>query len=100
METTRVSDNILKITFDPPYPLAIDGHKVIYYAQMPPDRYGLTASEAMHLDMPKAYAVVECAPCGGIMVYGYYRNEWIANPNSRFLVRHLLEKSGIMPTTS
>jgi hypothetical protein len=92
--------NNLAATFDPPMPLDIDGDKVIYYVAMPKDRYGLTESEAMHQDMPKAYAVVSRPEANaGIMVYGHYRGKWIANPgSSRFLIRHLLEKVGITPT--
>jgi len=46
-------------------------------------------------DIPDKYIVIECPDAAsGIMIYGYYgkyRKEWLANPQSRTLVKYLLK---------
>ncbi|MEW6115633.1 MAG: hypothetical protein AB1553_01875 [Nitrospirota bacterium] len=46
-----------------------------------------------HEDIPQAYRVCENADSvTGLMIYGLYNGEWIANPNGRALIRHLLDE--------
>ena len=47
-------------------------------------------------DVPNAYCVESLDGFGGCIIWGYYesRKEWIANPNPRWLVTHLLTLVG------
>ena len=41
-------------------------------------------------DTPQKYKVVEADTASGIMVYGFINGRWVANPNTRELIAHLL----------
>jgi len=47
-------------------------------------------------DIPNAFCVETITGYGGCMLWGWYerRQEWIANPNPRWLVTHLLSLAG------
>lgn len=63
--------------------------RIIYEVEVPQaDRESLN-------DTPDAYRVVECEGVPTCMVYGLYSRfreqpEWVANPTTRWLVKHLL----------
>ena len=46
-------------------------------------------------DCPAKYRVLDCPEAtGGIMIEGYYpsRKKWIANPQTRHLIKHFLSE--------
>lgn len=75
----------------------IDGKKPIFHVVMDRQKFGLSHDEAMRQDMASEYAVISDPQAnGGLIVYAKYRGEWSANPwSTRFLIRVLLENSGI-----
>lgn len=79
-------------------PLIIDGKEPIFHVVMDRKKFGLTEEKAMFQDMAKEYAIVlEPQANAGIIVYAKYKDEWNSNPwSTRFLIRVLLENSGIL----
>lgn len=71
----------------------IDGNLVMYYYTPVLEELGITEEKGMIDDMPKIFAITECSKArAGIMIYGFYRNQWIPNPSTNYLIRHLFEK--------
>lgn len=77
--------------------LIIDGRQPIFHVKMDRRKFGLSEEVAMLQDMADEYAVVaEKEANAGLMVYGKYNGVWRVNPwSTRFLIRVLLENSGI-----
>lgn len=76
----------------------VDGYIPIYRVKMDKARFGLTDEGARLQDLAEEYAI--CADekaNAGLIVYGKYNGVWRVNPwSTRFLVRDLLEKIGIV----
>ena len=77
--------------------LLVDGRLPIFHVVMDRQKMGLSHDEAMRQDMASEYAIVaEPKSNGGLIVYAKYNGEWSANPwSTRFLIRVLLENSGV-----
>lgn len=73
--------------------------RIIYEVEVPQDD-----RESLN-DTPDAYRVVECDGVPTCMVYGLYSRfreqpEWVANPTTRWLVKHLLGIVGRLQKTA
>lgn len=79
----------------------LDGRTIIFRVVMNPERYGLNNSAAKYQDMAEEYVVCEDSMANaGIIIYGKFNGEWVANPSARFLVRELLANCGCYPIKS
>lgn len=85
-ETTQDANNVL-----------VDGRMPIFHVKMDRKKFGLSEEGAMLQDMAEEYAVIaEEKANAGLIVYGKYKGVWRLNPwSTRFLIRILLEKSGV-----
>ena len=59
------------------------------------ERYSLNIGDELTKEQeyestPEAYKVEKATTASGIIVYGFYNGKWIANPNCRALIAHLL----------
>ncbi len=77
--------------------LLIEEKEPIFHVVMNREKYGLTESDARRQDMADEYAVVaETNANAGVIIYGKYNGDWLANPwSTRFLVRELLGELNI-----
>lgn len=77
--------------------LLVDGRLPIFHAKMDRHKFGLSEEGAMLQDMAEEYAVVADEKANaGLIVYGKYNGVWRVNPwSTRFLIRILLENSGV-----
>ena len=74
----------------------VDGKLPVFHVVMDARKMGLSHDEALMQDMASEYAIVSDPKAnGGLIVYGKYRGQWVPNPATRFLIRVLLENSGI-----
>ena len=80
--------------------LEIEVLKPIYRVKMDPEMFGITKQDAMWQDLAEEYAICEDPLSNaGILIYAKYNGSWKANPWSvRFLVRYLLEQTGVKIT--
>ena len=77
--------------------LLVDGRLPIFHVKMDRHKFGLSEEGAMLQDMAEEYAVVADEKANaGLIVYGKYSGVWRVNPwSTRFLIRVLLENSGV-----
>ena len=75
----------------------VNGILPIFHAKMDRHKFGLSEAGAQLQDMAEEYAViVDEKANAGLIVYGKYNGVWRENPwSTRFLVRILLENSGV-----
>lgn len=94
---TRLLRKRLNKTANATKPVLVEGRLPIFHVVMDRHKLGLTHDEAMKQDMAEEYAVVaEEKANAGLIVYGKYGGVWCANPwSTRFLIRTLLENSGV-----
>lgn len=77
--------------------ILVDGYSPIFRAKMDRHKFGLSREGAVLQDMAEEYAVVADEKANaGLIVYGKYNGVWRVNPwSTRFLIRILLENSGV-----
>ena len=77
--------------------IRIEGRPVLYHVKLDRHMFELSEEAAMLQDMAEEYAVVYYEKANaGLIVYGKYGGVWRVNPwSTRFLIRILLENSGV-----
>lgn len=77
--------------------LLVEGRLPVFHCVMDRNKFGLSKDDAMLQDMAEEYAVVADEKANaGLIVYGKYNGVWCVNPwSTRFLIRILLENSGV-----
>ena len=77
--------------------VSVNGRLPIFHVKMDRHKFGLSEEGAMLQDMAEEYAVIADEKSNaGLIVYGKYSGVWRVNPwSTRFLIRILLENSGV-----
>lgn len=90
-------DSLKNITHTDANNVLVDGRLPIFHVKMDRHKFGLSKEGVMLQDMAEEYAVVVDEKANaGLIVYGKYNGVWRGNPwSTRFLIRILLENSGV-----
>ena len=75
----------------------VDGRLQIFLVMMDRDKFGWSEEGEMPQELAEEYAVIADEKANaGLIVYGKYGGVWRVNPwSTRFLIRILLENSGV-----